>query len=391
MRNATALLCAILVLAASGRAEDDPRKTKLASQFDLGNRYAVIVGINQFDDKKALSPLRFCVADARLLADVLVQRCGYPAENITLLTDDGPADLQPTRENILAKTTEVLKKVQFGDTVVFYMSCHGGVANGQSHLCPKDFDSNHAGLTHISVEWIRDMVQSSKAAQKLVVLDACHTGASMAVSGLTPGLGGDISKTMLAGGLITFAAASASQSAQENAELQHGLFTYYLSEGLGGKADRDADGIVDSDELYSYVLKEANLDGAFLAGANLQGADLTEATFREADLSGVDLRNAKLEWTRFTRTNFTGANLEGGDLSHVRLDKVKLRNANLRNLKGIGTGEAADFRDSDLRGADLSGLSDEMSKSVFKGAKYDKFTKWPSGFDPAAAGAVKVE
>jgi len=260
MRPACALPLAILVLAASVRPEDGPRKEKLAAQFDRGNRYAVIIGINEFDDRKALSPLRFCVADAMLLADVLVKRGCYPADNIVLLADGQSKDRLPTRENILARTTEVLKKVKHGDTVLFYIATHGGVVNGQSHVCPKDFDSAHAGLTYISIEWIRDMVQSCDAAQKLVVLDACHSGASTAVSGLTPGLGGDVSKTMLAGGLITFAAASAQQTSKENAAIGHGFFTFHLSEGLGGKADRDADGIVDSDELYSYVLEHVSED-----------------------------------------------------------------------------------------------------------------------------------
>ena len=36
-------------------------------------------------------------------------------------------------------------------------------------------------------------------------------------------------------------------------ELGHGVFTYYLLEGLRGKADRNGDGVVTVSELYEYV------------------------------------------------------------------------------------------------------------------------------------------
>ena len=39
----------------------------------------------------------------------------------------------------------------------------------------------------------------------------------------------------------------------EKDELGHGVFTYYLMEGLRGPADTDADGLVTVDEAYRYV------------------------------------------------------------------------------------------------------------------------------------------
>jgi formylglycine-generating enzyme required for sulfatase activity len=230
------------------------QRKKLAAQFDRGHRYAVIVGINHFDDVKALATLHFCVADAKLLAEILVKRCGYPADGITLLCDGEPADRLPTGANIEAKIKAAVRKVEPGDTLLVYISCHGGVDSGQSHLCPSDFDSKNPAVSYIAVEHLRDWIQGSKATQKLLVLDACHSGASAATSSKAGGLGGDVSKTLLAGGLITFAAAASDQSAQENGAIGHGLFTYHLSDGLAGKADADHDGIVDSDEAYRYTL-----------------------------------------------------------------------------------------------------------------------------------------
>jgi uncharacterized caspase-like protein len=41
----------------------------------------------------------------------------------------------------------------------------------------------------------------------------------------------------------------------ENDTLKHGIFTYFLLEGLRGKADADQDGVVTVDEAYAYVSK----------------------------------------------------------------------------------------------------------------------------------------
>jgi len=43
---------------------------------------------------------------------------------------------------------------------------------------------------------------------------------------------------------------------EEREDLGHGVFTYYLLEGLRGKADLDGDGIITVDEAYNYVSKK---------------------------------------------------------------------------------------------------------------------------------------
>ena len=44
-----------------------------------------------------------------------------------------------------------------------------------------------------------------------------------------------------------------SELSVELAEFGHGIFTYYLMEGLRGAADQNRDGIVTLQELYGYL------------------------------------------------------------------------------------------------------------------------------------------
>lgn len=54
---------------------------------------------------------------------------------------------------------------------------------------------------------------------------------------------------------------------------------------------------------------------------------------------------------------------------------------------------SVDFRHADLRGTDVTGkdLSDaDLTGAQLEGLKFDRFTRWPAGFDPLRLGAVLV-
>jgi uncharacterized protein YjbI with pentapeptide repeats len=137
------------------------------------------------------------------------------------------------------------------------------------------------------------------------------------------------------------------------------------------------------------IATETDFTEARLARAVFRGAQLAEARFDRADLTGADFREATMRWTSFTDADASGANFEGTDLSKAHLRRTILRGANLRNLTAIGTGEALDLRGADVRGANLMGFQEGSgTPAKWRGAKYDRTTKWPKGFDPAAAEAV---
>ena len=49
---------------------------------------------------------------------------------------------------------------------------------------------------------------------------------------------------------------SANEVSKEDDGLQHGVFSYYLLEGLKGEADQDSDGIITIAEVFSYVSRK---------------------------------------------------------------------------------------------------------------------------------------
>ena len=55
---------------------------------------------------------------------------------------------------------------------------------------------------------------------------------------------------------MTSIGAKINEISKEDDKLRHGIFSYYLLEGLKGKADQDADGIINISELFGYISRK---------------------------------------------------------------------------------------------------------------------------------------
>ena len=114
-----------------------------------------------------------------------------------------------------------------------------------------------------------------------------------------------------------------------------------------------------------WSLSSANLSLANLRSANLSLANLSLANLSSANLSLANLRSANLRSANLRLANLSLANLSSADLSSANLS--------LANLS------LADLSSANLRWADLSS------------ACYSKYTGFPEGFDPKAAGMLWIE
>lgn len=225
----------------------------LQKQLDGGRRLAVLIGVDAYPDM----PLHCCVADVELLSATLRDRCGFDPDLILMLTDtQKDKNRQPTRSNLEREVIRFLANAQQNDTVLFFFSGHGLLMNNEGYLCPVDFDGAKAADTGWRINDVRKMLHSCPAAQKLLVLDSCHSGGTSTEGsiGLSGGQATSIFKQ--AQGLITFSSCRADEQSVEDRESGHGLFLLSFVQGLEGSADYDQNKIIDSDEIYRYVLSE---------------------------------------------------------------------------------------------------------------------------------------
>jgi hypothetical protein len=224
------------------------------------NTWAVVVGIN---DYPRLPQLKYAVNDALAFQRLLIENNRVPEGNITVLINE-----QATLRNLRSALGTGLKSAAGTDdlTIIFFAG-HGATERDatssdgdglEKYLLTYDSDPADLFSTGMPMRDIALIFNRIRSESLVFIADSCYSGASGGRTVGTGGLRANISDTFLerlAGGRgkVIITASAANEVSVEKNELQHGVFTYYLLEGLRGAADIDRDGMVTVDEVYRYV------------------------------------------------------------------------------------------------------------------------------------------
>lgn len=209
--------------------------------------WAVLVGVNQYQDGD-INNLAFCVADVTAVHQLL-----QPDYEAVKLLTDACEECPPTRANILSELAAVSEAAEAEDLLLFYFCGHGIAKDGESYLLPCDARRMVPTFTGISVRDIREIMERSAARRRVIVLDACYSGARMSRTGT------DMSQEFIqhvfenAEGIAVLAACAQDQVTMESEEKGMGVFTYYLLEALRGAADMENKGFVTVHDVNLYV------------------------------------------------------------------------------------------------------------------------------------------
>lgn len=103
------------------------------------DNYALLVGIDSYQQIDAINGLAGASNDAKALAQTLQQVSGFPADHVRLLTSDG--DPKPTMANITFELDQLSNRAKPGDTVFVLFSGHGIEMDGNTYLVPWDADA----------------------------------------------------------------------------------------------------------------------------------------------------------------------------------------------------------------------------------------------------------
>ena len=218
-------------------------------------RYALLIGVNEY--VKPIRSLQYCVNDMKLLAECF-QKAGMPKENIILVTDDSPFEFRPTGVNIRRQIGAIMNLMNEDDQLIVAFSGHGAMLRGKSYLCPSDADLNDNNSL-ISRDWVFEQLEMCKARQKAFIVDACRNDISNdgkktvgQAQTLDDPIGADTH------GFILIASCDKNQQSWEHPEIEHGVFTYFLAQGLSGAARNDQ-GYVTIMGLFRYASSKTKM------------------------------------------------------------------------------------------------------------------------------------
>ena len=220
--------------------------------------YALVIGINEYKNPKL--QLNYAVADATLFANTLKKGASALFDKVEVKKLSSKEET--TRENIL-KELKAMQSLNPDDLFVLYVASHGTVDDGEYFLITSNVGSTRTERLKtdaIGQSVFKELVGNIPATKKLIIIDTCNAGAlgeAIQVAMLTRGMSEDTAMKLLsrAVGSTILSASTSMQEALEGYQ-GHGLFTYVLTEGLKGKADKGNTGYVRTTELADYVDNE---------------------------------------------------------------------------------------------------------------------------------------
>ncbi|MGB6686930.1 MAG: tetratricopeptide repeat protein [Terracidiphilus sp.] len=213
--------------------------------------YALVIGIANYENLPASAQLHFPDRDAQAIYTTLISQQGgeFPANHVHMLTNS-----QATLANVLRELDTWLPSITApDDRVLIYFAGHGFISGGKGYLAPYDIDLHNIAATALPMDTLGKLIGTQiKGKWKVLLTDACHSGA------ITP----ETDPTQLNSLLLQLHQSIFSLTASRDREQSfesadwgggHGIFTYYVVQGLQGAADANGDGVVTADELAEYV------------------------------------------------------------------------------------------------------------------------------------------
>lgn len=163
---------------------------------------------------------------------------------------------EATRTGIM-EALEALKDIPKEDTLVIYFAGHGEAIGDTWYFVPHDLEridrEEMYSKKGISSDFLKEMITRLGASKVFVLMDSCKSGAAIEAF---DAFENDRAFALLcrATGVHIAAAAGKDQYAGEMDSLGHGVFTYSLLEGLGGKADNaPKDGNITVEEVLGFI------------------------------------------------------------------------------------------------------------------------------------------
>jgi hypothetical protein len=198
-------------------------------------RFAIVIASDRGQSHEVT--LRYAERDAERLGRVLARLGGFTDDTTLLLRGASVKDVRRT----LAEVGRRLGTTPGEHLVFLYYSGHA------------DGESLHLGAETLPLAELKAAVVGLPAAVRIVVIDACQSGALTRVKGGRPGPSFAVDEAANASrGLAILASSSESELAQESDDIGGSFFTHYFILGLTGAADVNRDGRVSLAESFEF-------------------------------------------------------------------------------------------------------------------------------------------
>lgn len=225
-------------------AEPKSVSLKYAGEKPKPTLYLLAVGVSNYAASD-LQSLHYAAKDAQDFVQTITNSdlSMYKEIKPTLLIDE-----DATTRNIQRALYQLTSRTAQGDVVMLFFSGHGIVKNKERYFMSADASAEEF-YNGLEFEFIRKRMtemSDDKQCKVLVFMDACHSGAMAGTKGSLQDI------TFATPGVIGFYSSTAGEQSAETDNMQNGVFTRVLLDGLKGGA-KDAEGQVTIHKLDTYI------------------------------------------------------------------------------------------------------------------------------------------
>jgi uncharacterized caspase-like protein len=225
---------------------------KILSPPQIGNYYAVVIGIGNYQDDR-IPKLKYTTVDAGEIYKILTDPHygNFPENQVKFLIDE-----QATYNNIKSAIGTWLKRnTRKNDTVIIFFAGHGAPEDEKTYWVTYNANIDDLYGTALSNDEIADMLDRVEAKKMIAFLDSCYSAATVNRTDKKRSimLVKDPFLKFKGKGRVIITSSDGKEQSVEIDKFGHGIFTYYLLKALKGDADKNRDGYIELDEVWDYV------------------------------------------------------------------------------------------------------------------------------------------
>lgn len=206
------------------------------------DKWALVIGVSKFSDN-SIPSLKFAAKDAQDFYQFLTTKGNFAKDHVRLLTNE-----EATQRRILDELGDKFlpRVVKPDDLVVIYFSSHGSPSRtdirGKNFLVAYDSEKRNLYASGIEMQQLTDVIKDRVQSDRvLLVLDACHSGATSAGEKSTePASNFNIQSIPLGSGQTVICSSQAEERSWESRRYENGIFTKQLMQALLKNGDQTA-------------------------------------------------------------------------------------------------------------------------------------------------------
>jgi hypothetical protein len=259
----------ILVEVSNGSVKSNSEEIMVNLTPQLPNLHVLAIGVSHEDLKYTVKDAEdfaaaFAGQQGRLFNKVFVTKLTTKEQTTDNAIKEAFVDLNQRFTDELAAN-----RINKRDVLVVFISSHGKTNRNRFKILPSNYDKKYGDFDLYVLDFKTDIMDylDPITCKKLLLIDACHSGAAYAVTGSKAAEDKEISDALArlvaaSPGLTTLTSSDRSQLSYEDDRWQNGAFTEAILEAFGGKAaqgmgkaDVDNNKILTIKELYDYIKK----------------------------------------------------------------------------------------------------------------------------------------